>query len=253
MLGDAWALVLQAWKPVLIAFATVRVLPRVVGGEDLDDGLTGNGVSILARLARGLGVPRDGPSYFMDAFNLLFAAIAIALLLRAGGWLREGVGKATLFGLQMLLAGWLALALFAELLIRSTISYSLISMIFILLPAVVQWLMLVATPTAVAERKLLPAAMLRGLQLWRQAPIRLAFLLLLVLLLERISSYAESLFLKAFVVQDATLFDWVTTIAQEFVSGAHLPLNAAIMVAAWQHLRRRADGVPVQETAAIFD
>jgi hypothetical protein len=93
-------------------------------------------------------------------------------------------------------------------------------------------------------------------ELWRlTSGVRWKLLVIpLVLgLLAIISQETEEWFLKLLKIPDGTALDWATTFIQEIISSAYLILAVAVGVSAHDMLKRRQDGAPLAETAAVFD
>jgi hypothetical protein len=235
-----------------MAFVLLRMLPRVIIGEDMDAGLLGTGASYSYDLLIQLGelwgdfVARK----IMDIPDMIFVAAAIAILLRDGTrpkWF--GLCRALQIGL---LFECCAIGLEALPLLGVTpppLAYTFGGLILILLV-----IFICLSDAAAADEKLWPvAAIVRSAQLARKGFFRLLVLFAVVMGLYWLSKAAEDLMLGAIPVTDANLLDWVTTVLQECISGFYLPFQAAIFVAAFLHLRRRVDGDKPQETAAIFD
>jgi hypothetical protein len=250
-LGDAGRLLAKHWAPLLIAFVLLRMLPRVILGEDMDAGLVGNGRSFVAEMLQPLG---DIWSNFtakqiMEVPDYTFTAVATIVLLRDGR-------RPKWFGLMPTLM--ISLFLFALLLMIDVqpLLFELpplatIPLLLLMLPIVLAVSM--ANAAAADERRWPVSAIGRSIALALKGPFRLMVLFLVMGILLWLSQTAEELMLKAIPVTDANWFDWATTMFQECISGFYLPFEAAITVAAFLHLRRRADGEKPEDTAAIFD
>jgi hypothetical protein len=250
-LGDAGRLLTRHWLSLLMAFLLLRMLPRVIIGEDMDAGLVGNGRSFVAELLEPLGEVWGNfvAVQIMDVPDYLFGAAATVILLRDAirpKWF--GLLPALLLALL-----WFAMMLIVEVqpLLFELPSFGSGLLLLFLLPI---YLMLsVSDAAAVAEYRWPVSAFGRSIKLVRKGPFRLLVLLMVVGLLYIVSDMAESLLLTAIPVTDANWFDWVTTMLQECISGFYLPFGSAILVAAFLHLRRRHDGDKPEDTAAIFD
>jgi hypothetical protein len=236
-----------------MAFLCLRMLPRVLIGEDMDAGLFGNGKSYFYDVLIHLGeIWGDfAARKIMDVPDIIFIAAATAILLRDdrrpkwfGFWRALLIGGVVLFctlafeAMPLLLGAtpfqWL---------------YTIASIILILLA-----IFLSLADVAAADESLWPlAAVSRSARLARQGFFRLLVLLAIAFGLYWLCDTAEDLMLNAIPVTDANLLDWATTVLQECISGFYLPFQAAILVAAFLHLRRRVDGDKPQEMAAIFD
>jgi hypothetical protein len=93
-------------------------------------------------------------------------------------------------------------------------------------------------------------------ELWRlSSGVRWKLLMmpLIFMLLGSLSQEAEKWFLKLLAIPDGTLLDWVTTFMQEIISSAYLIITVVVGVTAYEMLKRRQDGAPLAETAAVFD
>ncbi len=227
------------------------MLPRVIIGEDMDAGLVGNNYSFVAQLLHPLGNVWGtfAATQLMDVFDYLFTAVATVILLR------DGV-RSKWHGLLPGLA--LALLLFALLLITQAqpLLYQIPTVAhvsFYLFMTLIALATAVSGPAATDELRAPVSAVVRSVQLARKGPFRLLLLLLVITVLVFLSQQAERLLLTAIPVTDGNWFDWLTTVFQEIISGFYLPFEAAMMVAAFLHLRRRHDGDRPEELAAIFD
>ncbi len=241
------------WWPLLIAFAALRVLPRVIIGEDLDAGLLGNDHSFLWDMLRPLGDAYANvvSKQLMDVPDSIYSAAAVTLVLhdsRRSRW--HGFGQVLLLML-LFQALMLALQLVPDSLFAMSGLIKAVLFLFVVLPAII--LTFVCDAAAADERRWPLSAIGRSIELARQAPFRLLILFIVIVLLMALAKGAEALLLQAIPVTDASWFDWVTTVFQECLSGFYLPFQAAITVAAFLHLRRRHEGEKPEETAAIFD
>lgn len=229
----------------------LRMLPRVIIGEDMDAGLVGNGYSFVAQMLQPLGDVWGtfAATQLMDAFDYLFSAVATVILLR------DGV-RSKWYGLLPVLA--LTLLVFAVQLITGALPvlYQMSPLAHVLLYVLLLVVVLatgLSGPAATDELRAPVSAVVRSVQLAGKGPFRLLLLLLIIMLLVVLSKLAERLLLTAIPVTDGNWFDWLTTVIQEIISGFYLPFSTAIMAAAFLHLRRRHDGDKPEELAAIFD
>jgi hypothetical protein len=251
-LGDAGRLITRHWQALLIAFMCLRMSPRVLIGEDMDAGWSGNGKSYAYDLLIQLGTAWGDfvARKIMDIPDMIFIAAAIAILLRDGArpkWF--GFWRALLIGVLFELGAYGIEAL--PLLGASPAPWLNIFFMLILIPLVI---CVCLSDVAAADESLWPvAAIVRSTRLARQGFFRLLVLLGVVGGLYWLSKAAEDLMLGAIPVTDGNLLDWATTVLQECISGFYLPFQAAIFVAAYVHLRRRVDGDRPEDTAAIFD
>ncbi len=128
-----------------------------------------------------------------------------------------------------------------------------------------QWLQLASNGLTFAASCLfllwVPCAGIMPVRQWLREPLRLsrgvrwklALVALLLWLAGGLASVLEGYFLSAFTLPDGTVLDWVTTFIQEILSTCALPLGVAVTLSAYQLLKRRQDGAPRAETAAVFD
>jgi hypothetical protein len=229
----------------------LRMLPRVLIGEDMDAGFVGNGRSFTAQLLQPLGDiwGTFAAGQMMDAFDYLFSAVATVIVLRDGKraeyfGLLPGLALTVLFFALVLITE--ALPLLYQMRTLAHVSLYLLLIVFALATAL-------SGAAATDELRGPAPAVARSIQLAGKGPFRLLLLLLVVAVLVFLSQQAERLLLTAIPVTDGSWFDWFTTVIQEIISGFYLPFEAAIMVAAFLHLRRRHDGDNPEDTAAIFD
>jgi hypothetical protein len=244
-------LLARHWWALTLAFMLLRMLPRVIIGEDMDAGLVGNGYSFVAQLLQPLGDVWGtfAATQLMDAFDYLFSAVATVILLRDGVRLKwygllPGLALTLLFFALLLISE--AIPLLYQMTTLAHVSLYLLLLVFALATAL-------SGVAATDELRAPAAAVVRSVKLAGKGPFRLLLLLLVVMLLVFLSQQAERLLLTAIPVTDGNWFDWLTTVFQEIISGFYLPFEVAIMVAAFLHLRRRYDGDKPEDTAAIFD
>jgi hypothetical protein len=250
-LADAARLLAKHWLAIVVAFALLRMMPRVILGEDMDAGLRGDNHSLIWNMLRPLGEvwASFAAKQLMELPNYIFKAVAVVILLRDGTRPKYfGLWPTLTLSLLFFACGMLADA--QRLLFNSPASLSVL--LYLL-----QLILLLATalsgPAAADElRRPLPA-LWRSVQLATNGPFRIIVLLLIMAALIWLSQAAERLMLTAMPVTDGNWFDWLTTIFQEIISGFYLPFTAAVSVAAFLHLRRRHDGDKPEDTAAIFD
>jgi hypothetical protein len=250
-LADALRLLSKHWLAIVLAFCVLRMMPRVILGEDMDAGLLGNNQSLIWDMLAPLGEAWAGfaAKQIMDLPDYLFGVIAIVILLRDGvrpKWF--GLWPALVLGALFFVCSMLTAAQPLLFNLPAPLNLLLYLSLFILL------IFISLSSAAAADELRGPVtALWRSAQLVSKGPFRLMLLILVLMALIWLSQEAEKLLLTAIPVRDGNWFDWLTTMFQEIISGFYLPFEAAIIVAAFLHLRRRHDSDKPEELAAIFD
>jgi hypothetical protein len=250
-LSDALRLLAKNWIAIVVAFAVLRMMPRVIFGEDMDAGLLGDNRSLIWDMLTPLGDIWSGfaARQVMEVPDYLFEAVATVILLRDGT-------RPKWFGLLPALTLSILFFIFVMLADAQPLLFNWPAPVSVLLYLLLIILILATAlsgPAAADELRGPVPALWRSVQLVAKGPFRLIVLLLIIAALIWLSQAAERLLLTAIPVTDGNWFDWLTTMFQEIISGFYLPFEVAILVVAFLHLRRRHDGDKPEDTAAIFD
>jgi hypothetical protein len=250
-LQDALRLLAKHWFAVVLAFVLLRMMPRVIFGEDMDAGLLGDNRSLIWDMLAPLGEVWAGfaAKHIMELPDYVFGAVTTMILLR-DGVRSKWFGLFPTLILVMLFFACFMLVDAQPLLFGLSTPFKLLLYSLLIILVV---LTILSVAVAADELRAPVPALWRSAQLVTKGPFRLILLLLIIVVLAWLSEAAEGLLLKAIPVTDGNWFDWFTTMLQEIISGFYLPFEAAIAVAAFLHLRRRHDVDKPEDMAAIFD